>query len=95
MRLADSAIVLGQLAVIVTPSRTRQPGASLAALPALGRLRAALFALSRVGSLAGVWLRLDRRSGEYVISCRLIRSSSGQHKTIARGLMFRDGLMQD
>ena len=92
--LADSAIGLGQLAVIATPSRTRQPRTSLAAWPAFRRLRSALFALSLVCSLAGVWLRVDRRSGEYVISCRLLRSSCGQRKTIAPGLMFRAGWMQ-
>jgi hypothetical protein len=89
--LADSAIGLGHLAVIATPSRTRRPRTSRVALPACRRLRSALFALFLVCSLAGVWLRLDRRSGEYVISYRLLRSSRGQRKTIARGLMFRAG----
>jgi hypothetical protein len=31
--------------------------------------------------------------GENVIGCRLLRSSCGQRKTIARGLMFRAGWM--
>jgi hypothetical protein len=77
VRLADSAIGLGQLAVIATPSRTRQPRTSLAALPAFRRLRSALFALSLVCSLAGVWLRLDRRSGEYVISAQQFGGDPG------------------
>jgi hypothetical protein len=32
-----------------------------------------------------------RRLGEYVISCRLLRSPRGQRRTIARGLKFRAG----
>ena len=52
--LADSAIGLGQLAVTATPSRTRRPRTSPAALPAFRRLRSALFALLLMSSLAGV-----------------------------------------
>jgi hypothetical protein len=40
---------------------------------------------------SGVWPSLGRHSGENVIGCRLLRSSPGQRKTIARGLMFRAG----
>jgi hypothetical protein len=93
--LADSAIGLGQLGVIATPSRTRQNRTQPAPSPAFRRLRSALFALFLVYSLAGcVSLGLDRRSGENVNGCRLLRSSRAQRSTIARGLMFRAGRMQ-
>ena len=39
----------------------------------------------------GVWPSWAVALGENVISCRLLRSSCGQRKTIARGLMFRAG----
>ena len=94
VRLDDSAIGLGQLAVIATPSRTRQPRTSPAASPAFRRLRSALFALSSCAHRCGVWPSVDRRSGGNVISCRLLRSPCGRSKTIARGLMFRAGWMQ-
>ena len=38
-----------------------------------------------------VWPSWAVALGENVISCRLLRSSCGQPKTIARGLMFRGG----
>jgi hypothetical protein len=89
--LADSAIGPGQLAVIATPSRIRRPRTSPAALPAFRRLRPALFALSSCAHWRVCSCASTRRSGEYVISCRLLWSSCGQRKTIARGLMFRAG----
>ncbi|WP_156748214.1 hypothetical protein [Mycobacterium sp. E3198] len=57
VRLADSEIDLGRLAVIVTPARNWQCKMSPAALPALRGLRSALFGLSLVCSPAGAWLR--------------------------------------
>jgi hypothetical protein len=84
--LADSAIGPGHLAVIATPSRAWRPRTPPAAWAAFSIVSSFPRVLT-----GGRVVRLDLRSGENVISCRLLRSPRAQRNTIARGSMFRAG----
>src|SRR5262249_48862496 len=77
--LFDSAALRGEGAPGGPASCTRRTRTPLAASPAFHTLRPAVSVLSSCAHRRGLGLRL----GEYVISCRLLRSPHRQSKTIA------------